>query len=74
VKSSVATALNHELELPLSNISDVRYENGLLTFYDTDGKRMKIMERKSSGERKDVFKPADAQAFIAAFKAKKRSF
>jgi hypothetical protein len=72
VKKTVAGALDHELHFPLSTISDVRYENGLLQFYGKDGKSMHMFERSkdSDGDRVE-FSQKDADAFIAAFKAKK---
>lgn len=69
VKSTVAGVLDHELEVPISEITDVRYENGMLVFYDRNGKRMQINNRSKNGER-SRFAESDAQAFIAAFRAK----
>jgi hypothetical protein len=70
VKSTVAGALDHQMEVPLSEISDVRYENGLLVFYDRKGGRMHIMERDKGKDRPSQFTESDAQAFIKAFKSK----
>ena len=70
VKSSVAGALDHQMEMPLSEISDVRYEDGLLVFYDKKGARMHIMERDKGKDRPSEFTESDAQAFIKAFKSK----
>ena len=72
VKSTVASALDHEIELPLSQISDVQADGGRLIFFDKDGKRMNMF--KSSGDHSDdskTFSPADAEAFVNAFKARK---
>jgi len=73
VKGTVATALDHDMEFPVSQISDVRYEDGMLRFYDNNGKPMHLFERdKHDSDSDAVFSESDAQAFIAAFKAKKQ--
>jgi hypothetical protein len=69
VKSTVAGVLDHELEVPISEITDVQYENGMLVFYDRRGKRMQINNKGKGGE-PSRFTESDAQAFIAAFRAK----
>jgi hypothetical protein len=69
VKSTVAGVLDHELEVPIGEITDVQYENGMLVFYDRKGKRMQINNKGKNGER-SRFAESDAQAFIAAFRAK----
>jgi hypothetical protein len=71
IKSTVAGALDHEVRVPLSEISDVTYEDGMLVFYDRNGKRMKITNKDRNGE-KSRFAESDAQQFIAAFRAKTR--
>lgn len=70
VKSTVAGALDHEIEFPVSQISDVQQEDGRLVFYDAHGKRMNMFQGKHDRD-STVFRPEDAQAFIAAFKARK---
>jgi hypothetical protein len=40
IKSTVAGALDHELQFPISEISRVEYEDGHLVFYDKKGGRM----------------------------------
>lgn len=69
IKSTVAGALDHDLEIPLSEISNVEYENGMLVFYDKSGKRMQIMNKGKNREQ-SRFSESDANSFIAAFKAK----
>jgi hypothetical protein len=69
IKSTVAGALDHELEVPISEVTDVQYEDGMLVFYDKNGKRMQINNKGKNGERSH-FSESDAQAFIAAFRAK----
>lgn len=70
IKSTVAGALDHELQFPLSDVSNVEYEDGRLVFFDKTGKRMNIMS-KGDNNKESRFSDADAQNFIAAFKAKK---
>jgi hypothetical protein len=70
VKTTVAGALDHELHVALSEISDIRYEDGLLVFYDKQGKRMHVMERNGDRGHRTKFAEQDAKDFIALFKAK----
>lgn len=72
VKSTVASALDHEIEFPLSQISDVQQQDGRLLFFDKKGKPMNMYKssRNTDGDSKS-FRPEDAQAFVAAFKARK---
>lgn len=73
VKSSVAGALDHEMHIPLSDISEVHYEDGLLVFYDRNGKRTRFFEhdRHDRGDsRESRFTESDANAFITVFKSK----
>ena len=72
VKSTVANAMDHEIQFPISQVSDVQADSGRLVFLDKDGKQMTMMQ--SSRKDKDdvkMFKPEDARAFAAAFKARK---
>jgi len=69
IKSTVAGALDHELQIPITEISRVEYENGLLVFYDKSGGRMKIMSSDHDNG-KSHFSETDANNFIAAFKSK----
>jgi hypothetical protein len=69
VKSTVAGALDHEVEFPLSEISRIEYEDGHLVFYDKQGTRMKVMTSDHDGHQ-SRFSESDANSFIAAFKAK----
>lgn len=71
VKSTVAGALDKEMYYPLSEISDIRYEDGLLVFYDKDGKRMHVMERDHDKSEPSHFTESDAKGLIGVFKAKK---
>ena len=72
VKSQVASALDHEMHMPLSDVSDVKYEDGLLVFYGKDGHRMHFFDRDRGkpGSQQTRFSPDDAKDFIAVFKAK----
>jgi hypothetical protein len=69
IKSTVANALDHELQIPVSEISRVEYEDGFLVFYDKSGNRMKLLN-SDHGEHKSHFSESDAKDFIAAFKSK----
>jgi hypothetical protein len=70
VKGTVASALDHEVMFPLSQISDVKSDAGRLTFFDKDGHQMKVFGSDKDRDGK-TFSPNDADAFVAAFKAKK---
>lgn len=72
VKSQVASALDHEMHMPLSDVSDVKYEDGMLVFYGKDGSRMHFFDRDHDkpDSRQTRFSPDDARDFIAVFKAK----
>jgi hypothetical protein len=72
VRSTVAGALGHQVLIPVSSISDVKYADGSLEFYDTKGKKMHMFESSgSNGHDRSTFAEPDAQRFIAAFKARK---
>jgi hypothetical protein len=73
VKSSVAGAMSKQIQYPISSIQDVKYENGRLQFYGTNGSRIRIFDDKRDTHRdsSDAFRPADAQRFIDAFHARK---
>jgi hypothetical protein len=73
IKSSVASALTKELTFPVAAVSDVRFEDGRLQLLDNSGKRMASFGGSDSTSRGGKFAPADAQAFIAAFRARKAS-
>lgn len=70
IKSTVANALDHELQIPISEISRVEYEDGVLVFYDKKGGQMKMLNSDRDERKKSHFSESDANAFIAAFKAK----
>ena len=70
VKATVAGALDHEIHMPLSEISDVKEEDGLLVFYGKDGKRMNFFTRDHEKAKPSRFSDDDARDFIALFKAK----
>jgi len=73
VKNAVASALNREIKYAITDVKDVRYEDGKLQFYWKDGSRMKILESTHSNDKpiSETFSVADAQRFIAAFHARK---
>ncbi|HEY4129906.1 MAG TPA: hypothetical protein VGM50_04785 [Gemmatimonadaceae bacterium] len=71
VKGTVASALDHEIMFPISDVSDVRSQDGRLVFYDKDGKQMNMFNSNKHNDDSKTFSPADADAFVAAFKARK---
>lgn len=73
VKTSVAGALSKQIQYPVASIRDVKYENGRLEFYGTNGSRMRFFENKhdSKPDSANLFRPEDAQRFIDAFHARK---
>lgn len=71
VKKNVADALSHQLLFPISQISDVRYEDGSLQFYGNNGSKMHVLENSNGKNNHSTFTEADAARFIAAFKARK---
>lgn len=72
VKSSVASALSHQLLFPVADVSDVQSEDGKLVFYAKDSSTMRMFGRSNRGkENRQTFSDADAQRFIAAFRARK---
>jgi hypothetical protein len=73
IKSGVQSALNKQLTFPVSTVGDVKFDSGKLEFFDNGGKRMAVFgDSGSSGSsRGGMFSESDAQAFIAAFRAKK---
>jgi hypothetical protein len=71
VKSQVAGALiDHEMHVPLSDVSDIKYQDGMLVLYGRDGKKMHLFERDKGKSKPSQFSEADAKDFIALFKAK----
>jgi hypothetical protein len=75
VKGTVAKAMDHEIHYTIADISDVKFEDGGLRFYRTDGKKMSVFENSRVNGRKvsEAFRPEDAQRFITAFRARKAS-
>jgi hypothetical protein len=73
VKGAVADALNQELVYPVSDVKDVRYENGRLEFYSNSGSRLRIFDNSHENGRRvsETFRPDDAERFVAAFRARK---
>lgn len=73
VKSTVASTISRELKFPIADFSDVRYENGALQFYGTDGKPARLFQNTKVDGRpmNEAFSPSDAQRFVDAFHARK---
>ena len=72
VKSTVASALTQQVEYPLSDIRDASYEDGEIRL-DMTGERMRIFSqtRINNTPVMKSFRRADAEAFVAAVKARK---
>ncbi|HEY4215508.1 MAG TPA: hypothetical protein VGM67_00135 [Gemmatimonadaceae bacterium] len=74
VKQNVADALSHQMLVPVSSIREVTYSDGTLHFRNNNGSEMHVFESSSKGGHDHTtFDEADAQRFIAAFDARKRS-
>jgi hypothetical protein len=73
VKNSVAGAIGTHAVWPLSDIRDVRYENGALIFDWTDGGTHEIFgnTKVNHGKVSNTFRPEDAQRFVEAVRARK---
>lgn len=72
VKRTVASTLNQQMEYPLSEVKDARYENGRIVLERNDGKSA-FLANTDINHRKlmESFRPEDAQRFVAAVNAKK---
>jgi hypothetical protein len=75
IKSTVQSTLTKQLTFPVTSVSDVRFDGGKLQLLDASGKRMASFggNSKDSSSGSGTFSPADAQAFVAAFRARKAS-
>jgi hypothetical protein len=73
IKSSVQSALEKQLTFPVSSVGDIRFDDGKLQLLDNSGKRMASFggSGSDSTSRGGKFAPGDAQAFVAAFRARK---
>jgi hypothetical protein len=73
VKGTVAQALDHDMTLPVSEISDVRYEDGFIRFYDKNGNRVNWFDnsKHDRDDEKTRFSEHDADVFINAFRSRK---
>jgi hypothetical protein len=73
IKSSVQSALSKQLTSPVASVSDVRFDGATLQLLDASGRRMASFggTGTDSTSHGGKFAPADAQAFIAAFRARK---
>jgi hypothetical protein len=72
VKKSVAGAIGTHAVFPLSDIRDIRYENGQIVFDWKDGGKHQVFgNTKVDGENvSNSFRPEDAQRFVAAVRAR----
>jgi hypothetical protein len=73
VKSTVASAMNHEMKYAVADVQSMRYIGGKLELYWKDGSRMKLFENTKQNNKpvSETFSEADAKQLIAAFDAKK---
>jgi|ERR1043166_615677 hypothetical protein len=73
VKSTVQSALAKQVQYPVADIQDVRYEDGKLAFYWKNGKRLRLLENSDVNGKKvlESFPKTDADRFVAAFHARK---
>lgn len=74
VNRTVSSAIGTRVEIPLSQVKDVRYDHGALMFDWKDGRKRELFTNtRANGERTDkAFSEADAQRFIDAVRARKR--
>lgn len=72
VKRTVASALGQQMEYPLSEVKDARYENGAIVI-DVNGKEPRLLANTQVGGKKlmESFRPDDAKRFVAAVNARK---
>jgi citrate lyase gamma subunit len=73
VKSGVSKVLEHQIEVPVADIRDVRYENGELRFDLRNKTRLDMRTIKVDDKPAlESFAPADAERFVAAVHAAMR--
>ena len=70
VKAAVSTAMGVALRAPASQVTDLRYENGHLTF-KVEGGSVKFSAKGKSDGSGAPFAPEDAQRFMEAVQAAK---
>jgi len=73
VKSTVESALNQQLQYPLSEVREARYENGEIKL-DVNGRPPRAFSSTKVGDRRlmESFRPDDARRFVNAVNARKR--
>jgi hypothetical protein len=74
IKSSVQSAIGTRVGFPLSQVKDARYEGNRIVF-DWNGPPSTIFDHSSVNHKPllESFTPADAQRFVDAVNARKRS-
>lgn len=72
VKRTVASTLGQQMEYPLSEVKDARYENGTILI-DVNGQQPRLLADTKVGGKKlmESFRPEDAERFVAAVNARK---
>ena len=73
MKSTVESALNQQLQYPLSEVREARYENGEIKL-DVNGRPPRAFSSTKVGDRRlmESFRPDDARRFVNAVNARKR--
>ena len=72
IKRGVAAALQKQIDIPLTDVRDVRYENGRIVFDWANKPAMAPDNTKSNGrDLLSSFSAQDSQRFVAAVKAHK---
>ena len=74
VKGSVQSAIGTRVAFPISGVRDARYENGRIVF-DWNGKSPGVFDNTKINGKPLLasFTPADAQRFVDAVRARKRT-
>jgi hypothetical protein len=75
VKQTVANTIGTHVSYPIADIRDVRYDDGQLILERVNGSETRLFgDAKVNGEKKsDTFAREDAERFIEAVRARKRS-
>ena len=74
IKSSVQSAIGTRVNVPLSAVRDVRYENGKIVF-EWNGKKPNVFGNVKEGKKDflESFRPEDAQRFVDAVRARMKA-
>ena len=74
VKRTVQSALAQQVQYPLADIREARYENGEIKFDPAKGSEPRLLANTKVGGKKllESFRPDDAERFVAAVNARKK--